>query len=345
MKSYADYVPFKTDDFLSDPDFKVWIKDPTPESHAYWRGLFRTHPHLREPFEEARILALGLESSWVEFSETYKNQLFDKMLPQLLPEEEKPVKLLSPTWSRWAVAASIIILLTAGLFGYNYYFQSKIFHTEFAEIQSVTLYDGSIVSLNANSHLEVPSRYEWSNSRIVHLEGEAYFVVSKLIENSTKKYRKFTVKTSNASVEVYGTQFNVYARNNQTKVLLDEGKVELVETQTKKQITMKPGQMVEVSINKVSTKLIETPLEQAKQLTSWKNNLLIFNEVNMEELKNRFQEVYGIELILKGEAFDNQAFKGELPVNNLDEALLILSTTFGQKPLRDGDKIYFVPKD
>jgi transmembrane sensor len=103
--------------------------------------------------------------------------------------------------------------------------------------------------------------------------------------------------------------------------------------------------MVEVNVNKVSTKLIETLIEQAKQLTSWKNNLLIFNEVNMEELKNRFQEVYGIELILKGEAFDNQAFKGELPVNNLDEALLILSTTFGQKPLRDGDKIYFVPKD
>jgi transmembrane sensor len=345
MKSYADYVPFKTDDFLSDPDFKAWIKSPTPESHAYWRGLFRTHPHLREPFEEARILALGLESSWVEFSETYKNQLFDKMLPQLLPEEEKPIKLFSPSWSKWAVAASIVILLSAGLSGYNYYFQSKVFHTEFAEIQSVTLYDGSIVSLNANSHLEVPSRYEWTNSRTVQLEGEAYFVVSKLKENSTKKYRKFTVKTSNASVEVYGTQFNVYARNNQTKVLLDEGKVELVETQTKKQITMKPGQMVEVSINKVSTKLIETPLEQAKQLTSWKNNLLIFNEVNMEELKNRFQEVYGIELILKGEAFDNQAFKGELPVNDLDEALLILSTTFGQKPLRDGDKIYFVPKD
>jgi ferric-dicitrate binding protein FerR (iron transport regulator) len=233
----------------------------------------------------------------------------------------------------------------AGFFGYNYYFQSKIYQTQFAQIQTITLHDGSEVTLNANSIMEVPSRFEWSNSRTVHLEGEAYFVVSKVLENTIKKYRKFTVKTSNASIEVFGTQFNVYARNNQTKVLLDEGKVELVETQTKKQITMKPGQFVEINANKRLSKLIEAPLEQAKQLTSWKQNLLIFDEVSMEDLKRRFQEVYGIELILKGEAFDNQAFKGELPVNNLDEALLILSTTFGQKSLRDGDKIYFVPKD
>ena len=345
MKSYTDYVPFKTEDFLSDPNFKNWIKNPTPESHAYWRGLFQTHPHLREPFEQARIIALGMESAWVEFSDSYKNQLFDKMIPHLISVKEKPVKIRLPTWSKWAIAASITILLTAGLLGYNYYFQSKNYHTEFAEIQSVTLYDGSVVSLNANSSLEIPSRFEWSNSRTVQLDGEAYFVVSKLIENSTKKYRKFTVKTSNANVEVYGTQFNVYARNNQTKVLLDEGKVELIENQTKKQVLMKPGQMVVLNANKVFTKPIETPIEQAKQITSWKQNLLIFDEVSMEELKNRFKEVYGIELVLKGEAFDNQEFKGELPVNNLEEALLILSTTFGQKPLRDGNKIYFVPKD
>ncbi len=345
MKSYADYIPYKTEDFLSDPDFKAWIKNPTPESHAYWRGLFRTHPHLREHFEQARILALGLESSWIEFSETYKNQLFDKIIPQLIPQEEKPVKRLSSSWTKWAVAASVAILVATGLFSYNYYFQSKSYHTQFAQIQTITLYDGSTVSLNANSHLEIPSRYNWANSRTVKLEGEAYFVVSKLVENTTKKYIKFTVKTSNARVEVYGTQFNVYARNNQTKVLLDEGKVELVENQTKKQITMKPGQLVEVNVIKSISKLIETPIEEAKQLTSWKQNLLIFNEVSMEDLKIRFQEVYGLELILKGEAFDNQAFKGELPVNNLEEALLILSTTFGQKPLRDGDKIYFVPKE
>jgi transmembrane sensor len=290
-------------------------------------------------------LALGLESSWVEFSENYKNQLFDKIIPQLILLEEKPAKIRLPSWSKWAMAASVTLLLTAGLFGYNYYFKSKVYQTQFAQIQTITLYDGSEVSLNANSHLEVPSRYDWSNFRTVHLDGEAYFVVSKLVENTTKKYRKFTVKTSNANVEVYGTQFNVYARNNQTKVLLDEGKVELVETKTKKQILMKPGQFVEINVNKSSSKLFETPKEQARQLTSWKQNLLIFNEVSMEDLKIRFQEVYGIELILKGEAFDNQAFKGELPVNNLEEALLILSTTFGQKPLRDGEKIYFVPKD
>jgi transmembrane sensor len=345
MKSYADYVPFKTEDFLSDSDFQTWVTSPTPESDAYLRGLFRTYPHLREPFEEAKILALGLESSWVDFSETYKNQLFEKMIPQLNIQEDEPKKISFPNWAKWAIAASIAILLGTGFWGYSYYFQAKSFQTEYAKVQSITLYDGTIVSLNANSRLEVPSRFEWNNSRVVQLDGEAYFVVSKIMENASKKYKKFTVKTSNINVEVYGTQFNVYARNNQTKVLLDEGKVELVENRSQKQIVIKPGQLIVVNSNKTTPKITETPFEQARQITSWKQNLLIFNEVNMEVLKTRFQEVYGLELVLKGEVFDNQEFRGELPVNNLDEALLILGTTFGQKPLRDGNKIYFVPKD
>lgn len=345
MKSYTDYVPFKTEDFLSDSDFKAWIATPTPESDAFWRGLFRTHPHLREPFEQARSIALGLESSWVEFSGNYKNQLFDRMIPHLNNQEDEYSKIKFFKWAKFAVAASVAFLLTSGILGYSYFFQSKKYQTEYSKIESITLYDGTVVSLNANSRLEVPSRFEWNNSRTVHLEGEAYFVVSKITENSTKKYRKFTVKTLTASIEVYGTQFNVYARNNQTKVLLDEGKVELIENQTQKQVVLKPGQLIVVGTNKTSSKIIETLLEEARQMTSWKQNLLIFDKVKMEDLKIRFQEIYGLELILKGEAFDSQEFKGELPVNNLDEALLILGTTFGQKPLKDGNKIYFVPND
>jgi transmembrane sensor len=341
MKSYTDYVLFQTEDFLADVHFKEWIKKPSPESNAYFQGLLRTHPALRKPFEEARLWALGLESSQIQFSETFTNQLFEKIIPQL-QQEVQPIKVFS--WRRLAMAASIILLIGISFLTYNFYFKEKIYTTQFAEIQTLKLYDGSVVTLNANSQLSMPSRYEWSNSRTVEMMGEAYFVVSKVLDNASK-YRKFTVKTATGKVEVYGTQFNVYARNEQMKVLLDEGNVKIIESKSQKTINLLPKQFVEIDNKNKNPKILEKPAIQSNEITSWKRNLLIFNDVSIEELALRFKEVYGLTLIMRGEAFENQAFQGELPVNNLEEALLILSTSFGQKTLRDNDKIYFVSNE
>jgi transmembrane sensor len=341
MKSYEDYVLFQTEDFLEDEHFKRWIKQPTPESKAYFQGLLRTHPSLRQAFEEARHIALGLEVSQVQFSETYTHQLFEKIVPQLSPSDE-PIRIFP--WRRLAVAASVMFVLGTVFWTYYYYFEAKNYQTAFAQIQTLELYDGSVVTLNANSHLTLPSRYEWSKKRTVSLDGEAYFMVSKVLESDTK-YKKFTVQTVSGQVEVYGTQFNVYARNDQMKVLLDEGKVKIIDAKSDAVIDLLPKQFVELNRAGKIAKVIEHPAQQLNEITSWKRNLLVFNDADMKELAQRFQEVYGLSLVLKGEAFENQQFQGELPVNDIEEALLILSTTFGQKTLRDNNKIYFVPNE
>jgi transmembrane sensor len=341
MKSYADYVLYKTEDFLEDEHFKKWIKQPTPESKAYFQGLLRTHPSLTQAFEEAQLMALGLETSQIQFSESYAQQLFEKIMPQII-QEKKPPKLFS--WRRWAMAASTVFALGTGFWTYDYYFREKHYQTAFAEIQTLKLYDGSVVTLNANSHLALPSRYAWSKNRIVNLNGEAYFVVNKVLENDIK-YKKFTVQTVSGQVEVYGTQFNVYARNEQMKVMLDEGKVKIIDAKSDAVIDLLPKQFAEINPKEKTAKVFEKPVQQSNEITSWKRNLLIFNDAEMEELAQRFQEVYGLSLVLKGETFENQQFQGELPINNLEEALLILSTTFGQKTLRDDNKIYFVPNE
>jgi transmembrane sensor len=129
------------------------------------------------------------------------------------------------------------------------------------------------------------------------------------------------------------------------KVFLDEGKVKIINTKSDKVIDLLPKQFVEINKLDKAITVLSKPVEQSNEITSWKRNLLIFNDAEMAELVQRFEEVYGLTLILKGEAFENQQFQGELPINNLEEALLILSTTFGQKTLRDDNKIYFVPNE
>ena len=235
-----------------------------------------------------------------------------------------------------------VFLLTA-IGGYLYFFLPHTYRTDFGRTESHTLYDGSEVTLNANSQLHVPSRWDWRDTRTVQLAGEAYFVVKK--RAAGEHNRKFTVRTATADVEVFGTQFNVYARRRQTKVLLDEGKVRLVESRTRRVVDLRPGQFVEMDQKAATPRVLTPPREKAERLTTWKQNLLVFKDADMAELADRFEEVYGLRPVLRGEAFQNQQFQGELPIDNLNEALLILGTTFNQKPLRDGDRVYFVPRE
>src|SRR5690606_35729068 len=68
----------------------------------------------------------------------------------------------------------------------------------------ITLPDGSKVWLNAESTLRYPSQFI-GNDRVVELEGEGYFEVSKDTE------RPFKVRSAGQVVEVLGTAFNVAA--------------------------------------------------------------------------------------------------------------------------------------
>ena len=90
MKSYDDYLPFNSEDFLTDVPFREWVTRPTPEMTAYWRGLLHTHPLLREPFEQARLLAQGLEATWIPFSDAYTKNLYEQLRANLPTDEPAP---------------------------------------------------------------------------------------------------------------------------------------------------------------------------------------------------------------------------------------------------------------
>lgn len=92
----------------------------------------------------------------------------------------------------------------------------------------VELPDGSIVELNSDSRLSYRRGFRslpivGDDARRVHLEGEAFFVVSRDLD------RPFVVETRDGRVEVLGTQFNVRSREIEsgarTVVTLQEGVV------------------------------------------------------------------------------------------------------------------------
>ena len=110
--------------------------------------------------------------------------------------------------------AAILVLLIAG-----YLFVSNLettVTTDIAEKKSFELPDNSIVELNANSNLHYKKR-NWNENRKLRLSGEAFFKVNK---GST-----FEVETSQGTVQVLGTQFNVFSRDSIFSVKCFEGLV------------------------------------------------------------------------------------------------------------------------
>ena len=96
-------------------------------------------------------------------------------------------------------------------------------YSKSGKVSKVTLADGSLVWLNADSRLRFSRAYGRLASREIYLEGEAYFEVAK------DGNHPFLVHTKDLTTHVLGTRFNVkaYAFNPDIEVTLLEGRVML----------------------------------------------------------------------------------------------------------------------
>jgi ferric-dicitrate binding protein FerR (iron transport regulator) len=222
---------------------------------------------------------------------------------------------------RKQVAAAIfvfvsIILSSLWLKPDNYYIK-----TNFAENKKIDLPDGSTVILNANSSLTYSKNWDAAADRKVWLEGEGYFSVKKGIV----KGQKFEVVAKDVSVIVQGTMFNVNARKDKVEIFLEEGKISLI-TQSDKNSpkVMEPGDFVsylpKLKELKLSQKLIEN-----KNVSSWKDGALIFQDANLSAVLKKLNEIYGVDFEIEDQDILNIKITAGIPVEQLDVAIIMLS--------------------
>ena len=184
----------------------------------------------------------------------------------------------------------------------------------------IELPDGTKVWLNAASTLKYPSRFI-GDQRIVELKGEAYFDV---VEN---KKMPFIVKTKQQALTVLGTQFNVYAYEdeNATKTTLLEGSVEvaltgennkkLAETGGKNKLTLMPG---EQSIFIKGRNQIDVKAVSLDEAMAWK---FVFESENLPSIMKKLARWYDVEVVFEGD-FSEMTFTGSISrYDNISEIL------------------------
>jgi transmembrane sensor len=143
-----------------------------------------------------------------------------RLQPPASPEGLEP-----PRWSRRRIlltgstAASLLGVAFAGaaLWRASRY---EDFSTDVGQTREVVLADGSIVTLNTESHISV--RYTPARREIRLLQGEALFDVTK------NRKRPFIVVADDAQVKAIGTRFTVsMLPRRPIQVLVKDGVVEL----------------------------------------------------------------------------------------------------------------------
>lgn len=211
-----------------------------------------------------------------------------------------------------------------------------MYRTAYGEKKTILLADSSEIMLNANSALTLKKSDFNKKNREVWIEGEVYFDISP--NRSDRKRRTFVVHANDVDVEVIGTKFNVNARRNTTKVALEEGKVQLnLGNQKRNPIIMEPGDYVAYSgmDNKFERKIVD-PYEYS----SWRNNVLFFNEVPLELIAQAVEDHFGYKVHLMDFHLRQKKYKGAFPTDNLDVLLESLARSFDLRVDVDGNDIW-----
>lgn len=206
-------------------------------------------------------------------------------------------------WFPTAMKIAAVFVICFGIYFYTTTLDTTI-NTIAAQKQSIELPDASLVELNAMSTL-VFNKSNWSTSREVTLEGEAFFKVAK--------GSKFDVKTSDGVISVLGTQFNVKQRDNYFEVICYEGKVAVT---SKSSVTkLLPGESFLV----LDGKLLTTEKEN-QSTPSWLQNQSRFKSLPYREVIAEFERQHNVIISLEN-IDDSQLFTGSFTHNDIEIAL------------------------
>ncbi len=173
--------------------------------------------------------------------------------------------------------------------------------------------DGSRVYLNSDTHLRYPKSFSLKE-RKVYLEGEGYFVVEKNSE------WPFVVKTSDVTIHVLGTSFNVeaYPEDNDVTLSLDQGSIDMVSNSNQKQL-MKPGE--KLVYNKQNDHCVISKVTDMKSLSAWKNKILIFENASLEKVLTTLSRWYDVNFEIGDEKVLEYSYTLEFSQDTLTEIL------------------------
>lgn len=256
-------------------------------------------------------------------------------------EAQSKSKLFVTKWKRYAAVITMILLVGGGL-GYCLYSALPDRHmivetASCGNVKKVILPDGTKVWLNNGTILKYPYRLAGKERR-VHIEGEAYFEVTKNAK------RPFIVESDAMQIKVLGTAFNFSNKKSCriAKTSLIEGEIEVRGNNNEGMIILNPGQRAELnkSIGRFTVKEVNTRMDGI-----WRDNLIPFNRADLYTIIQTLERLYNVKIILSPDVSSDITYSGILKKQNSIEAVLhSLKNAIPIDYKLEGNNIYISPE-
>jgi transmembrane sensor len=134
------------------------------------------------------------------------------------------------------------------------------------------------------------------------------------------------VKAGKLNIEVLGTRFNVcaYPGDQHFSATLEEGSVNAVNTSNGQQSALKPGEQLVLNTitNQFKNQQVNTEL-----YTSWKENVLRFDDATFEELITKMEHWYDVKITVDQSVDTNERYTMTIKTESLREMLSLISKT------------------
>ncbi|HMG89493.1 MAG TPA: FecR domain-containing protein, partial [Chryseolinea sp.] len=279
--------------------------------------------------------------------ENLEAKMFERIKAFVELEADVP-KPLSPYRTWYRAAATLIILMVAGL-GLYLYNQKGLFSehaiagpaARILDVNNDTeavirkeLSDGTVIMLQPNGSLRFLEEFP-ADEREVVLRGEAFFDVTK------DKNRPFIINTGNVTVKVLGTSFNVraYEGANEITVAVKSGKVSVyakgADVNTKKsasteEIILTPNQ--EVVYNTIDENFLRKIVDDP-QIILEKPTLFAmeYDATPVAKIFQVIEENYGIDIVYDEQALSACSLTTSMAEEGLYERIEIICQAIGAK--------------
>lgn len=244
--------------------------------------------------------------------------------------------------------------------------RNGLYATAVGQQQSVVLADGSQVTLNTDTQIQVV--YSGGYRRVHLLQGEALFTVAK------QAARPFRVYAGNGRIEALGTAFSVYLNGAEVDVAVTEGRVSLAAAQpfgsAVRQLApqapdrrAKAGSTPDLDDDRMQSLGIiaaghlatihdvganaasgasalqgvrtVAPQELARRL-AWREGIMVFSGETLQDVVNEFARYTTVSIEIPDAAVRQMRIGGRFPLGETQAMFAVLETNFNLRVTRLG---------
>lgn len=300
-----EFKSYGFSDFLSDPDFRRWVKDGSPETHPVWGKIVVFFPEKAEIFRQAVEL---VEELLVEEGNRVSADELEQEVQRILGSTSgKKVYSIRP--GRWYWAAAVLL---GGMMlwflkpqrgtlppAYEYLKATRSaeigdMHNPSDSVKIFQLPDGSLARLYPGARLKyLVAGFDNSSpgepKREVYMTGDIFFEVEK------DTIRPFIVYTDGFLTRVVGTSFLIRSSGEEAYVEVKSGKVVVrsLMADEEEEIALTPNQKATYSthVNQLTKELSPEPvlLKEVEEPIAFD-----FEGTPVEEVFARLEKAYGI---------------------------------------------------